>query len=218
MTSTTKTKKTKGTDIYPPNDIREQTKVRRAWVEAKIAELMLDPSIEAKSVGIGSYQHVSVWHLTSVAARIQLRGTCPGCAGLQALDGGVLVLHGYKRPGDGYVEGRCVGTHRKPVEIEREFCVSIIEGLRNTASRLKASLAKLEAKPVTIETVFGSYEKYWALTQPERKAQAEPVYVYEQKVSDTKHSIWNNESFAKHLEDNALPKHGQPITEVLIAD
>lgn len=111
----TKTKKTKGPDLCPPNDIRENTKARRAWLAAEVERLNAEPNTEAKVVGMGSYQRVSVWHVTQVQGRVRLRGVCQCCGNAQVVSADrqgvlVLVLHGYNRPGWGYTVGRCPGT------------------------------------------------------------------------------------------------------------
>lgn len=62
-------------------------------------------------------------------------GTCPGCWGefkvQQGVDGNwVLVLHGYQRPGDGAIIGRCKGVGWQPVEHSPEGIVAALEHLR----------------------------------------------------------------------------------------
>lgn len=44
-------------------------------------------------------------------------GTCGACFANVKLGNGLIVLHGYLRPGDGYVIGRCFGVGYKPFEL-----------------------------------------------------------------------------------------------------
>jgi len=148
--TTTKTKTTIRDRHYPPAEIRENTKARRAWVEAKIVELKAQPDTDAKSVQSGSYQHVVEYALTKVAARVQIRGTCQFCANEQALENGLLVLHGYTRPGDGYIEGRCAGMHGQPAEISIDDAKRYVGSLRTQATQEEQKLAELEAEMITL--------------------------------------------------------------------
>lgn len=53
---------------------------------------------------------------------IRTVGTCQVCEAQQKLQpGGTLVLHGYRRPGYGSVEGRCPGAHHRPWEVAHEL-------------------------------------------------------------------------------------------------
>jgi hypothetical protein len=68
MTNTaTKTKRTKIADLRPPREIRENTKARREWLAAQCAEMNAAPNTEAKIVGTGSYQSVSVYRVEASA-------------------------------------------------------------------------------------------------------------------------------------------------------
>lgn len=103
----------------PPKEIRENTKVRRAWLAEKLAEINALPNREGKIVGIGTYQSLSVYEVKSVAGRLRHRGICQFCGHSQVVDHKVLVLHGYKRPGDGIVYGRCPGVGLKSLNHEK---------------------------------------------------------------------------------------------------
>lgn len=41
-------------------------------------------------------------------------GNCQICEGEQKLHDGRMVHHGYKRPGDGQIDGDCPGVHADP--------------------------------------------------------------------------------------------------------
>ena len=121
MDNATTTKRTllRGECVSPPREIREQAKARRAWLADKLAEINQQPNREAKIVGTGSYQSISVYEVKSVKGRLRLRGTCQFCGHSQVVDFKVLVLHGYKRPGDGMVYGCCPGVDLRPLNHDK---------------------------------------------------------------------------------------------------
>lgn len=119
VATATKTKLRKLAGIMPPREIRDNTKVRRAWLADKVAEINAQPNRIAKIVGNGSYQEVSVSEVMQVEGRLRHRGACQFCGNSQVVDSKVLVLHGYKRPGDGYVYGCCPGMNLKPLNSEK---------------------------------------------------------------------------------------------------
>lgn len=43
-------------------------------------------------------------------------GTCQACFSVQKLPKGRIALHGYERPGDGFIYGDCWGSHELPFE------------------------------------------------------------------------------------------------------
>lgn len=47
-------------------------------------------------------------------------GTCPACFNEQCLKDGKMVLHGYRRPGFGWIEGKCFGVEWRPYEVSNE--------------------------------------------------------------------------------------------------
>jgi hypothetical protein len=73
------------------------------------------------------------------ASRTQLRATCPACFAVQALRGGRLVQHGYRRPQHWHQNvGTCAGTGRPHfgTEAGRDYTASVVEGLRASAVNL----------------------------------------------------------------------------------
>lgn len=118
---TTKTKKRRLKGEAPPRDIRENTSARRAWLAQRLSEIQTDPNIEARIVGKGSYQEIAKWELSQVPARVRLRGYCQYCGHEQVVKDGVLVLHGYKRPGDGYIFNECPGMRKPALNVDKSF-------------------------------------------------------------------------------------------------
>jgi len=113
----TRTKTKKIAESWPPAEIREVTKPRRAWLAAETARVLETPNRSVKLVGVGSYQHLSVYEVTTVEGRVRHRGHCQCCGGLQVVEAGRMVLHGYERPGEGFIVGRCPGVNEPPMEI-----------------------------------------------------------------------------------------------------
>jgi len=108
--------------VRPPVEIRDKTKERRAWLQEKLAEINAKPNRLAKIVGKGSYEDISVYEVTQVEGRLRHRGHCQYCGNSQvvtermAADKATLVLHGYKRPGTGYIFNECPGMGYEPLE------------------------------------------------------------------------------------------------------
>ena len=67
-----------------------------------------------------------------------LEGTCGACLNRQKLDPrGRMVLHGYQRPGQGWIIGRCPGVARQPWEISPEGGVAYLDGLKHVLSSVQ---------------------------------------------------------------------------------
>ena len=55
-------------------------------------------------------------------------GNCQVCEGdFKTTKGGLVALHGYKRPGDGYIRGRCPGENALAYERSRDLIPAVIE-------------------------------------------------------------------------------------------
>lgn len=145
MTVATKTRKTKVETLLPPREIREITKARREWLAAKMAEVNARPGFEAKIVGNGSYQSVSVYSVTEVAGRLRHRGHCQFCGNSQVVQDGVMVLHGYTRPGDGYIFNECPCVGRAPLEVSQVLTEDYLKDARGTLAMIEKKLAKAKA-------------------------------------------------------------------------
>lgn len=78
-------------------------------------------------------------------------GICPACFRVQKLDdNGGLVLHGYQRPGDGYIHGSCYGVGHKPLEVSVEGTKAYLEKLLvPCAERAAENLAVFKVSPPT---------------------------------------------------------------------
>lgn len=189
MTAATKTKKTKIGNATPPVEIRENTKARRAWLSEKQAEYIRD-GFEAKIVGQGSYQQVSIYRVEQIAGRLRHRGHCQFCGNAQVVDGGALVLHGYSRPGIGYVFNECPGVNRPPLELSEDLTKIYLQAAvdHSAAVNAKLELAQIENKAASAVR-FGSdnFELNGFTTQPHfpgRHATSEQIAAHKIAVRD----------------------------------
>lgn len=72
-------------------------------------------------------------------------GTCAVCLNQQKLRGGTLVLHGYLRPGWGWIDGECDGTRYQPWEVSPEGLEAYVNKLENVyIPRQEAALANVD--------------------------------------------------------------------------
>lgn len=146
MSTATKTKKTKVNELRPPAEIRENTKARRAWLADQLAEVNALSGFEGKIVGNGSYQVVSVYSVVEIAGRLRHRGHCQFCGNAQVVDGGSLVLHGYSRPGIGYIFNECPGVNHAPLEVSEELTKVHLKASERLAARLVSALKKAKTE------------------------------------------------------------------------
>lgn len=78
-----------------------------------------------------------------IASRAGGSGTCQICAGDQAIVRGNIALHGYERPGYGYIQGRCYGADKLPFEVSCDALRTWIGMLRGFLTRTHDELARL---------------------------------------------------------------------------
>lgn len=72
-------------------------------------------------------------------------GTCPCCFRNVKLNDGRIVLHGYHRPGHGYIVGSCFGVGYEPYEVSTKGTEASRDAYLATEKRLKARLADLKS-------------------------------------------------------------------------
>jgi hypothetical protein len=60
-----------------------------------------------------------------------------------------MVLHGYQRPGEGYLLGDCFGHHRLPYELSSEGCEAYLEAAKNQKAIAEALLVRLRSGEAT---------------------------------------------------------------------
>ena len=79
-------------------------------------------------------------------------GWCPICENDVKVRGGVLVHHGYRRPGVGYIIGDCYGVHKLPYETSSKTAESFLEmvvlpEIRGTSAHLRQLMQGPERLP-----------------------------------------------------------------------
>jgi hypothetical protein len=86
------------------------------------------------------------------ASRVGRDGECQICQHRQILDSrGKLVLHGYERPGRGYIVGDCFGVGHPPWEVACDRLAEWIEQLkRSAAAEAQAAIDVAKLKKITV--------------------------------------------------------------------
>ncbi len=83
-------------------------------------------------------------------------GYCPACNGDFKVRDGVLVHHGYQRPGHGYIVGDCFAVHMAPHETSPETAKKFLEQLHS----IKVSLAERIDHLRTTDTLIVEKTRY----------------------------------------------------------
>lgn len=208
VATATKTKLRKLAGIMPPREIRDNTKARRQWLADKVAEINAQPNRIAKIVGNGSYQEVSVSEITQVEGRLRHRGACQFCGNSQVVDSKVLVLHGYKRPGDGYVYGRCPGAGLKPLNSSKvhtenwlaEYVMAVETATKRLADAEVAKTATYQAfnsssESLTAYAIKPKFRSWWRHTNEEKAAYEEAMKAWSVNFPLCAASIATNREF-----------------------
>jgi hypothetical protein len=71
-------------------------------------------------------------------------GSCQVCEGDFKLHGGRMVLHGYKRPGHGYILGDCMGVGEVPYEVSCDITKRMRDGVAGAIVKAENRLADLK--------------------------------------------------------------------------
>lgn len=81
-------------------------------------------------------------------------GLCPVCERAIKVRDGLLVHHGYQRPGHGYIVGDCFGVHKPPFELSPdtaiEFQEEVIDPMLEEAERKIAQLDEWTEVPTKV--------------------------------------------------------------------
>jgi hypothetical protein len=84
-------------------------------------------------------------------------GNCQICEADQKLKDGLMVHHGFRRPGDGYIHGDCPGVSEQPYETSCDLLKSFKVATERELAVAEAYVAKLRAGAVTFFTVRKSH-------------------------------------------------------------
>jgi len=211
MSTVTVAKTKKVADLQPPRAIRENTKARRAWL-ADVAAWHADEGFTSKTLNIGSYQSLGVYVTTDVTARVQVRGTCSFCGRQQAVEGDRIVLHGYSRPGHGFIEGDCAGTRvvcaEKSPEPAKNFRASMIA----QADRMQDEwTALMDGEFAAGNARDALYPRGFPL-ELTRTASKETI----RQERTLRQTITALRDHAGYIADYVMPKFGDALKEVLV--
>lgn len=92
---------------------------------------------------------------------IKTTGTCACCFGTFVVKKGVMVLHGYKRPGIGYIIGNCPATRTfKPYEVSVEgtkYMLGLATDYLHVKTNYLKSLKAGEIKSFVVKTKSPAY-------------------------------------------------------------
>jgi hypothetical protein len=128
-------------------------------------------------------------HVPAAARTRDNTGTCAACfRNIKLAPTGLMALHGYERPGHGYIHGRCVGGNHRPYELSAEGTELMLQGTRNMLASVQKRLAALQAGPEKVESTNWRNE---VLVHPK----GTPEY-----TRHVEHQIDEAERLIKHLE------------------
>lgn len=130
-------------------------------------------------------------------------GTCGACFGNfkltkaakhgkdRSLPG--MVLHGYQRPGHGYINGNCMGQDWPPFELSKECTEATLENRENGLKMVRAKLHTLKTNPPEEITILGVISQ-----QPQTIRKSEDEREWDRQL---KYLIRRTEMSEKELED-----------------
>lgn len=122
-------------------------------------------------------------------------GTCQACFGEFKVNetSKLIVLHGYKRPGDGYTHGECAGTGHAPFEYDTALTVQIIAMHRDLSDKAAQRFAKLIQWQTMIQTGEAEGNEAIKLTRHYREYNKE-THRYDDKseIVTPGHAYWDN--------------------------
>lgn len=140
-------------------------------------------------------------------------GTCAFCWGNYKLEGRVLVLHGYRRPGVGYVMGECPGRRRPPLETSVEGAQLCHDSLERQLGELTEYLAKLNSGEVEVIEVrgFGNKTKTVKKGEPEfKRLLGDRIGAVEQDIKQTTRDLDLYAKIVAAWRERPMPKEGEP--------
>lgn len=128
------------------------------------------------NTALGTEKHVPAAERTR-----ENTGTCAACWGNYKLAGGRLVLHGYERPGYGYIKGQCFGVDSQPMETSVDCARAYREFLEGVLAGEERKLAKLESGEV--EAIEGRQGKVF------KKGEPSFASLLDQEVRNTRYTV-----------------------------
>jgi len=122
------------------------TKDFSAFFKWALANTDLEAQVNAR---LGIDKHVKASERPRVPVGGQTIGTCAICFHEQVVRGDQMVLHGYQRPGHGYIIGNCFGVGYKPYELSADACVAYVPNLEAHKTHYTENLAALKQGKVS---------------------------------------------------------------------
>ena len=114
---------------------------------------------------------------------VQLRGHCQFCGHDQVVKDGVLVLHGYKRPGHGWIYGRCPGAAKLPLQSDESIT-------RAALAEAQARHQRLDARhPALVQAEKTAEARYMAEEPGKLYAKPDKPYRYPEPKGEEKEQI-----------------------------
>lgn len=145
-------------------------------------------------------------------------GTCPCCFG-EYVAKGTMVLHGYKRPGTGWINGRCPSSSRyRPYEVSVEGTVAMLGLAQSALKDNKEWLRKLQAGEVLEFTHKTEKERYWNLSKAQRRAksQAELYDIKQVRKGDgQKRDSYSYETLYEELLKSAIGRANAQVNQLV---
>jgi hypothetical protein len=94
-------------------------------------------------------------------ALVGLQMTCQACGRAIRSAYGIIALHGYERPGDGYQTASCMGAKELPFEVSNLILLAAIRYHEARISDLSEKIAGVEAEtlPVTVTWNSASWDR-----------------------------------------------------------
>lgn len=122
-------------------DVSDNSNTHDVWSWAKKEGGIL----EDVNAALGTEEHVPGAKRTR-----ENTGTCAACFGNHKMDvRGGIVLHGYQRPGIGYVVGDCYCVGYKPLELSVDGAVAFQKAIGAALPKMMAKLVALQGGSVT---------------------------------------------------------------------
>ena len=118
------------------------TKDFAAFFKWALAETNLESEVNER---LGLVKHVKASERPRVPVGGQTIGHCAICMREQVVRHDVMVLHGYQRPGHGYIIGNCFGVDYKPYEVSAEACVAYLPVLHQHKTNQEKRLNDLNS-------------------------------------------------------------------------
>lgn len=141
-------------------------------------------------------------------------GKCPVCFGDFIADKGGMVLHGYQRPGHGYLVGDCYGVNFPCLEVSVEGSVSYLEKVLKPCleQALKTLETVKEAQEITLPG-YGSFKPrtYKAGEAGFSSAKQDAIYDAERTVRHLRSDVATFESVITGWQPQKWPRKEAPL-------